>query len=169
MLETLRLTESQEPVRPRQLRPEVPRDLETICLKCLQKGPARRYATATDLADDLRRFLVDEPIRARPVSRAEQAWRWCRRNPAVAALTGSVAALLVMLTAGAFISALWLRQQRDEAFNNLQRFERAEQLRIEALPPAYLEEARARRWSNRVGRRFKSLEALGKAAAIQPS
>jgi hypothetical protein len=73
-------------VPPRRLQPALPRDLETICLKCLAKEPARRYASVLEPADDLGRFLGREPIRARPVGNAGRLWRWCRHRPLPAAL-----------------------------------------------------------------------------------
>jgi serine/threonine protein kinase len=88
-----------EPRPPRQLNHKVPRDLETICLKALSKAPARRYATAGELADDLRRFLRSETIRALPVGRLERLWRWCRRNPVASGL------LLAVTLSSAF--GLW--------------------------------------------------------------
>jgi WD40 repeat protein/serine/threonine protein kinase len=86
-LETVRQVLYQEPVPPRRLQPAVPLDLDTICLKCLEKEPARRYASAAALADDLRHFLAAEPIHARPVGGPERLWRWARRKPALAAAT----------------------------------------------------------------------------------
>jgi WD40 repeat protein len=98
-MDTLLQVLSVEPVPPCSLQPKVPRDLETICLKCLEKSPARRYATAEVLAEDLRRFLAGESIQARPVSRGERVVRWCRRNPALAVASGVAAAALVAVVA----------------------------------------------------------------------
>ncbi len=94
-LDTLMQVLEQEPVSPRQLNPKVPRDLETICLKCLEKRRSRRYLSAQELCDELRRFLNGEPIHARPISTTARAWRWCKRKPVIAGLTGLSVALLV--------------------------------------------------------------------------
>lgn len=84
VFQTLMLVMTKDPVAPSVLLPKLPRDLNTICMKCLEKSSKRRYATALELAEDLRRFLEGEAIHARPVSRAEKAWKWLRRHPAVA-------------------------------------------------------------------------------------
>jgi eukaryotic-like serine/threonine-protein kinase len=102
-----------EPIRPRRLEPEVPRDLETICLKCLEKRPRQRYATAAQLADDLRRFLEDRPISARPVGQLARTWRWCRHNPVLAGLVAGVAVLLVFAAVSATIAAFLFSAKAD--------------------------------------------------------
>jgi WD40 repeat protein len=96
-----------EPVSPRLLNSTVPPDLETICVNCLQKEPTSRYQSAQELADELGRFLLHEPIHARPITRAERTWRWCRRNPALAILGAS----LVLVVALGFTGTLWQWRQ----------------------------------------------------------
>jgi eukaryotic-like serine/threonine-protein kinase len=107
--EVIRAVLESEPVRPRLVNPRVPRDLEIICLNCLEKEPARRYATAGELAADLERFLNHEPIRARPVGLVGRAWRCSRRKPALA---GSLAACAFLLLAGGFgVVTQWRRAE----------------------------------------------------------
>jgi WD40 repeat protein len=161
-LETLRKVVEQEPVKPSSINRVVDRDLETICLKCLQKDPQRRYTSADALADDLGRWLRHEPIHARAVGTVEQIVKWARRKPGLASSIG--AALLI--SALGFAAVLWEWRQTEEARRQATR---AKQDALEKLYGSYLAQARANRWSGRPGRRFESLEALGKAAAMRPS
>lgn len=106
-----------EPPSPRKLNASVPKDLETITLKCLEKEPSKRYQTARDLSQESRRFLAGEPIQARPVSRTERTVRWCRRHPQLFAMAASL--FLVLLT-GVLVSTIFAvryRNQRDVATN----------------------------------------------------
>jgi hypothetical protein len=108
---------SDDPVTPRRLNDAVPRDLETICLKAMAKEPHRRYLSAGDTRDDLRRWLSGEPIEARPMRTSEKLWHWCRRKPLVAGLS----AALVLVFALGFAGVAW---QWQEARNHLQGVDR---------------------------------------------
>ena len=162
--ETLRQMLASDPVPPRALNPEVPRDLETICLKCLQRSPARRYPTAQALAEDLRRFMADEPIIARPATVVDDLLRWCRRRPALAA----VWVLAVTLAVGASLAAGGLARARTRTETALARSQQAEAARREQVRAARLAEARAVRRTTVPGRREQALAALREAAAIRP-
>jgi serine/threonine-protein kinase len=110
--ETVRMVLETHPRQPRLYNPKVDRDLETICLKCLEKEPARRYASAEAVAEEIERFLRHEPIQSRRSSRLERVWLWCRRKPLVASLI----AALIMVIAIAMAGVLWelprVQQQR---------------------------------------------------------
>ncbi len=114
-MDTLIQVVADEPVPPSRLQPKTPHDLETICLKCLQKTPTRRYASADELAEDLRRFQAGEPIRARPVGRVEKLAKWIKRRPMVAGLTAGVALLLLAGTVVAWTLAAWALGEADRA------------------------------------------------------
>jgi WD40 repeat protein len=101
LMDTLLQVLDTEPVAPRALNPKISRDLETICMKCLEKEPSKRYATAGQLSEELARYLRGDPIQARPISRPERTWRWCKKNPLVASLA---VAVLISLLAGTAIS-----------------------------------------------------------------
>jgi WD40 repeat protein len=126
-LETLELVRQADPLPPRRLRPHVPRDLEVICLKCLQKDPARRYAGALELADDLGRFLQGRPILARPRGAVDLAAKWARRNKSAAAAAVTISLTTVLGLGGV---AFWrdgvLRRHNSELKTALDRAERNE-------------------------------------------
>jgi eukaryotic-like serine/threonine-protein kinase len=151
VVETLEQVRTQEPVPPTRLQPRCPRDVETICLKCLQKDPQRRYPGCEALADDLRRFLAGEPIRARPVSRVERAWRWCRRNPRVAAMGATVAVLLILVAISLGVLAVRLSQERQAVAETRRVAEQRLQQAIEAVAGGnYLRAQDLLRWSDPV-------------------
>jgi WD40 repeat protein/tetratricopeptide (TPR) repeat protein len=133
-METLQQVCEAEAVPPRRLQPGVPRDLETVCLKCLHKAPARRYADAAELADDLQRFLDGVPVRARRVGRAGRLVRWTRRNPAVAGLL----ALVVAVCLAGFAGVAWQwREANRKAQDALTAKGLAEQRQDEAAQALY--------------------------------
>ncbi|HJZ58416.1 MAG TPA: serine/threonine-protein kinase, partial [Gemmataceae bacterium] len=157
--DTLRAVVERDPVPVRRLRPDCPRDLETIALKCLQKEPRKRYHSAADMADDLHRFLADEPIQARPVGPLGRLGRWARRNPQVAGLLGAVAGLLVVIAVGGVALSLRLgaalrqsesdrtqsEKDRDQAEKDRDAAQSAQREARERLLESQVAEARARR------------------------
>src|ERR1700722_8943571 len=110
-MDTLKMVCEQEPVPPSQVQAGVSRDLETICLKALYKLPSRRYPSALDLAEDLRRFRTGEPILARPTSAWERAWKWARRRPTTAAMIAALVVAVMGLGAGGIFFGLYKAQQ----------------------------------------------------------
>jgi eukaryotic-like serine/threonine-protein kinase len=154
-LETMRQVVDQEPARPSELNPELDPDLETICLKCLQKDPDARYASALALAEDLDRWLGDETILARPAGAAEKLGRWMRRNPKLAALGATVILLLLTVAIGSTLAVFRIRSAHRAA--------------TEQLFDSYVAQARARRRDSREGQRFDSLETAARAATIHSS
>jgi eukaryotic-like serine/threonine-protein kinase len=123
VLDTLKLIQDQLPLAPRRVQPGVNRDLETVCLKALEKEPGQRYSSVGALADDLRRFLAGEPVQARAVGPLGNAWRWCRRRPALAGLGLALLAAL----AGGFAAVTWQWQRAEKHLRQAEdNFARAE-------------------------------------------
>ncbi len=157
----LRLVLEAEVIPPRRLRPGVPADLETICLKALRPEPRARYASARELAEDLARWLAGEPIHARPVTPLERAWRWCRRRPALATALTASAGLLLTLALGGPWAAVSIHRSRLAA-------ERAEAERRGQLREALLARAQALRLSGRPGQHDAALTAITDAVRLRP-
>jgi serine/threonine protein kinase/WD40 repeat protein len=149
----------EEPPAPRKFDERVPRDLETIVLKAIAKEPQRRYQTAEDLAADLRCFLADRPIRARRSAAWERAWRWCRRNRAVATLTLLALLLLVGVASVSTVAAFWLKGERD-------RVQEAERKGRLELGGSLLAQGLANQRTGLGGQRFASIDLLGRAVEI---
>jgi serine/threonine protein kinase/Flp pilus assembly protein TadD len=152
-----------EPTPPRALNASIPRDLETIVLKAIARDRGQRYATAVELVEDLKRFVEDRPIQARPVTRRERFWRWCRRNPWVASLSAAV--ILTMVT-GTVVSTYFAFQSRIHAAKVE---EKAEQIRIgmERLNQANACAERARLNEDR-NRWADAVKELNEAVELRP-
>ena len=162
VMDTLRQASQDTPAKPSSIVNHTPRDLETVCLKTLEREPSARYKTASALADDLENWLSGRPIRARPVSAAEQLWRWARRNPLPAALGLVLALAITTLAVGSTIAAVKIDKARTRAVD-------AENDAREQLYAALLAQARASRMTPQAGHRTEALAAIQKAAAIHPS
>jgi serine/threonine-protein kinase len=122
-LDTVMQVINNEPIAPRQLQPKLSVDIETICLKALQKDVDKRYASCAAMAEDLGRFLRGEPILARPVRRLERLWRWCRRNPVVASLSALAVSALIAVAAISTWSAITLRSKNAELTQRTERLQ----------------------------------------------
>ncbi len=149
-------------VEPRRLVPPVPRDLETVCLKCLEREPARRYPTAAALADDLSRFLRGDAVHARPVGAWGKTWRWCVRRPAVAASLALTTGALVAVAVVSVLASERMRQTAESARS-------AETAARESLRLSLISEARTRLFTTEAGRQFETVDLLRRAEAIAPS
>jgi WD40 repeat protein/tRNA A-37 threonylcarbamoyl transferase component Bud32 len=147
----------------------VPRDLATICHKCLRREPAQRYASAGALKADLERFLAGRPIEARHIGPLGRTWRWCRRNPALATAFGSVVALLASIAALSLVFSMQLGRE----LNNTSKAEVAARSAYQAserrLWDAYLAEAAATNNSHKIGQRYAALATIDQAAALMKS
>ena len=142
--------ENTEPLAPRGLNPSLPADLQNICLKCLQKNPTHRYATARSLADDLARFLAGKPVDARPISKLAVISRWSRRHPALAGLWAALAALAIIST----IAALSVQRANVRA--------------TASLRESLLAQARSTRLAALPGHRARVFAAVSRAMALRP-
>lgn len=155
VLETLVASQEKTPDRPSSIAKNVPADLETICLKALEHDPSSRYATAGAFADDLENWLAGRAITARPVSAAEQLWRWAKRNPLPAFLMAALLGTLTTLAIGSTMAAIRIEHERREATHQLYL--------------SLLAQGRSSINSGRAGQRFDALQALGNAAKINSS
>ncbi len=165
-LDTLKQLLEQEPIEPRRLDPTIPRDLETVCLKCLEKDAKRRYATPLELAEDLERFLTDRPIQARRTNQFEHAWRLARRNPWTAGLTAAVVLLTLSFAVVSTASGIWLQSALAESEMNRHQTEQANADAKAELWASYLGQARAIRSSRRPGQRVDGLRVIREALRL---
>lgn len=172
-VDTIARVRQEEPIPPSRLRPGLPRDLETICLSCLQKEPQHRYSSATAFAEDLRRFSRGEPILARPVSQWEHFWRWCHRKPALASMSLAIVTLLSAIVTGSVVFAFRLNAAGQRTLAQLNQTRAAERAAVnhrvtaeKQLFASLVAQGRSRRLSGHAGQRFEGLRALREAADL---
>jgi serine/threonine protein kinase/WD40 repeat protein len=165
-LQLIHRIENDPPVPPRQLERGIPPDLETIVLKALAKSPSDRFASAEQMAAELRRFVEGRPIRSRPIPFYQRFGRWCQRNPGLAAANITAAAVTTLLDIVSTVSAWTYREQRDRIGGQRDEIRQAEIWGREQLFESLTAQARAGRFSRQMGQRFDSLDALDRAARI---
>src|SRR5262249_23080222 len=146
----------EEPRPPRMVDRAIPEELETITLTAINKDPNQRYSSAEAMGNDLRRFLADEPVRARRAGSVERSWRWCRRTRAVASLAASVLLLLTALALVPSIDALRLPSDLKDSEGNLAKANEANAIANVNLWESFLSQARASRLTHQPGQRFDS-------------
>jgi serine/threonine protein kinase len=173
LVETLRQVIEQEPAplsksRIQHPKSSIDKDLETICLKCLNKDPGQRYSSAERLAEDLEHWLVGKPIEARPIGRAAQAWRWCRRKPVLASLAASTALLLLVVTIGSPIVAFSINRERQRAEQNAAKSQQVAHFLKDILKD--VESSLRSGHATLQGAKFaKNVEQLGNLVRFQPA
>jgi tetratricopeptide (TPR) repeat protein len=161
--DVLMQVKDKDPVSLRQINPSLPRDLDTITLKCLQKDPARRYASAADLAEDLRRWQANEPIKARPVGRLERGVKWARRYPAAAGLIAALA-VVVAVTGGMLYNMARAGEARKAAAESSARSRWVSEIMIGRVEDPLLLDAGAYTLPEEIGKETKFAEVLRRAA-----
>src|SRR5262249_30825171 len=164
LIEMIRQTEA---VSPRSIDARIPRDLETIVMKAIDKDPRRRYQSADELGEDLQRFLDDEPIQARRTTTSERVWRWCRRHPVEAALMTTVQLALVSLVLVAIWSNAKIRRALGETEAARGEAVTARDAAVAKTYDALLSETRALRLTHEPGWRSKALENLRSLALLE--
>jgi serine/threonine-protein kinase len=169
-IDTLMQVISDEPVPPSRLQPKTPRDLETICLKCLHKETSHRYATAHAMAEDLRRFRQGEPIVARPVGRLERSWMWAKRRPMAAAAWGLAATAAALLALGGTLLWLWSKTDAAKRATEAALLREAEARQSEAEATRQADEARTKlRDLERTRRREQAQNTVDRVTADLPN
>ncbi len=165
-LELIQRIENEPPLALRQLDRRIPRDLETIVLKAIAKDPSHRFASALELAAELRRFAENRPIHSRPIPYYQQFWRWCKRNPWLATANITAATLTTILAIVSTVAAFFYHDRNQQVVLDNLLIRQAKNETLEQLSEALQTQARAGRFSRQMGQRFTGLDTLARAAGI---